>query len=160
MSSVSAQPAAATADRRVDHSALRTNQGFIISLLILAFVLNTWVLVAFVSAVMIIGTAFPQAGLFKLVYFRLLKPAGIARPDVKIDNPEPHLFAQGLGGVFTLLSTIALLAGVPVIGWGLSWLVVALAALNLFAGICVGCLIYYQLTRLGVPGFTRSPISS
>jgi hypothetical protein len=147
-------------DRRVDHSALRTNQVFIIALLILAFVLNAWWLVAFVSAVMIVGTIFPSAGLFKAIYFAVLKPANVARPDVKIDNPEPHLFAQGLGGVFTLLATIALVAGASTVGWILSWIVVALAALNLFAGICVGCIIYYQLNRLGVPGFTRAPIHS
>ncbi len=146
--------------RRVDHSALRINQTLIIAFLLLAFVLNAWWLVAFVSAVMIVGTIFPQAGLFKAVYFNVLKPAGLVEPDVKQDNPEPHLFAQGLGGIFTLLSTLALLAGAATIGWALTWLVIALAALNLFAGICVGCMIYYQLGRLGVPGFTKSPIQS
>jgi hypothetical protein len=35
---------------------------------------------------------------------------------------------------------------------------VGLAALNLFAGICVGCLMYYQLNRLGISGFTAAPI--
>ena len=152
--------ASASGDRKVDHSALRTNQAFIISLLILAFVLNAWWLVAFVSAVMLVGTVYPQAGLFKAVYFKVLKPARIARPDVKIDNPEPHLFAQGLGGIFTLLSTVALLVGGATVGWALSWLVVALAALNLFAGICVGCIIYYQLNRLGLHGFDKAPIRS
>src|SRR5437763_669979 len=154
------QPENRSGDRKVDHSALRTNQSFIILLLIAAFVIDKWWLVAFVSAVMIIGTVFPKAGLFKAVYFKVLKPARIARPDVKIDNPEPHQFAQGLGGIFTLLSTVALLAGATTLGWALSWLVVALAALNLFAGICVGCIMYYQLGRLGVPGFTRTPIRS
>ncbi len=146
--------------RRVDHSALRTNQAFIITLLVLGFVLNAWWLVALVSAVMLIGTVVPSAGLFKLVYFAVLKPAGIVKPDVKIDNPEPHQFAQGLGGVFNLLATLALLAGATTLGWILAWLVVALAAVNLFAGVCVGCLIYYQLNRLGVPGFTQAPIRS
>jgi hypothetical protein len=146
--------------RRVDHSALRINQSLIISFLLLAFVLNAWWLVAFVSAVMIVGTIFPQAGLFKAVYFKVLKPTGLVSADVKQDNPEPHLFAQGLGGIFTLLSTLALLAGASTIGWALSWLVIALAALNLLAGICVGCMVYYQLGRLGVPGFTKSPIQS
>jgi hypothetical protein len=147
-------------DRRVDHSALRTNQAFIITFLILAYVVNAWWLVAFVSAVMLVGTVFPNAGLFKNVYFRVLKPANIARPDVKNDNPEPHMFAQALGGVFTLLATLALLLGSGTIGWALSWLVVALAALNLFANICVGCLIYYQLNRFGVPGFSHKPLNS
>ena len=145
-------------DRKVDHSALRTNQAFIIGLLILAFVLNVWPLVAFVAAVMLIGTIWPNAGLFKTVYFYVLKPLKIARPDVRVDNPEPHRFAQGLGGVFLTLATTAFIATAPVAGWALAWMVVALAALNLFAGICVGCLIYYWLNRLGVPGFRVAPI--
>jgi len=148
----------AAEDRRVDHSALRTNQAFIITLTILAFVLGWWPLVAFVSAVMLVGTAVPSAGLFKAVYFTVLKPNGIVKPDVKIDNPEPHLFAQLVGGVVLLLATLALLLGIGWLGWGLAWFVVALAALNLFAGICVGCLMYYQFNRLGVPGFTQAPI--
>lgn len=145
-------------DRKVDHSALRTNQAFIIGLLVLAFVLDFWPLVAFVSAVMLIGTVIPSAGLFKAVYFYGLKPSGLVKPDVKLDNPEPHLFAQGLGALFTLVSTLALVASLTTVGWALSWLVVALAALNLFAGVCVGCLMYYQLHRLGVPGFTHAPV--
>jgi hypothetical protein len=145
---------------RVDHSALRTNQTLIISLSILAFVINAWWLVAFVSAVMLIGTALPEAALFKAIYLKVLKPSGIVRPDVKRDNPEPHQFAQLLGGIFTLASTLALIFGASVLGWALSWLVVALASLNLFAGICVGCLVYYQLNRFGVPGFTRAPLGS
>ena len=147
-------------DRHVDHSALRTNQAFIISLLVIAFIVNSWLVVAFVSAVMLVGTAFPQAGLFKKVYFSILKPLGIASPDVKVDNPEPHLFAQLLGGIFLVLSTLGLIAGASTVGWILSWVVVALASLNLFANICVGCIIYYQLNRLGVPGFKRAPIHS
>lgn len=147
-----------SAPRKVDHSALRTNQAFIIGLSVLAFVLNSWLLIAFVSAVMLVGTVFPSAGLFKAVYFSALKPRGWVKPDVKVDNPEPHLFAQGFGGVVLLIAVLALIGGVPVLGWALTWLVIALAALNLFAGVCVGCMMYYQFNRLGVPGFTQAPI--
>jgi hypothetical protein len=141
--------------RQVDHSALRTNQAFIIGLLSLAFVLDAPLLVAFVSAVMIIGTIWPSAGLFKRIYRHVLRPARIVRPDVIPDNPEPHLFAQGLGGAFTALSILALLAGAAGIGWALAWLVIVLAGLNLFAGWCAGCTVYYWLNRLGVPGFVH-----
>ena len=60
------------------------------------FTLIEW-LVAFVSAVMLIGTVFPKIALFKAVYWHVLKPLKIARPDMLQDNPEPHLFAQGVG---------------------------------------------------------------
>ena len=147
------------AERKVDHSALRTNQAFIIGLLVVAFVLDAKWLVAFVSAVMLIGTFFPKIALFKAVYWYILKPLNIARPDVRRDNPEPHLFAQGVGGAMLLAATGAFWLNAPVLGWGLSWIVVALAALNLFAGICVGCLMYYWFNRLGVPGFKYARIS-
>jgi hypothetical protein len=146
------------AERKVDHSALRTNQAFIIGLLIAAFVLDAKWVVAFVAAVMLIGTLFPKIALFKAVYWYLLKPAKIARPDVRVDNPEPHLFAQGVGGVFLLAATLAFLANAPLLGWVLAWIVVALAALNLFAGVCVGCLMYYWFNRLGLPGFKYARI--
>jgi hypothetical protein len=139
--------------RKVDHSALRTNQAFISGLLVIAFVLDVKWLVAFVSAVMLIGTFFPNIALFKVMYSYILKPLKIARPDVRRDNPEPHLFAQGVGGTFLLAAMLAFWAGATVVGWALATIVVALAALNLFAGICVGCLMYYWLNRLGVPGF-------
>ena len=42
-------------------------------------------------------------------------------------------------------------------GWVLSWLVIVLAALNLFVGFCAGCAVYYWLHRLQVPGFSKTP---
>jgi hypothetical protein len=147
-----------TSERKVDQSALRVNQGFIIGLLLLAFVLNAVWLVAFVAAVMLLGTAVPSLSLFKGVYQRVLKPAGLVKADVILDNPEPHRFAQGFGGVVLVGALIALLAGATVVGWGLVALVIALAALNLFLGFCAGCFVYYQLNKLGVPGFAHSPL--
>jgi hypothetical protein len=144
--------------RTVDHSALRVNQAFIIALLILAFILDSPLLVAMVALVMLLGTAVPRAALFKLLYNRLLRPAGLVKPDAIADNPEPHRFAQGFGGIVLLLALIALLTAPAVLGWALVWLVIALAALNLFFGFCAGCFLYYQLNKLNVPGFGRSPV--
>ncbi|GAB4271807.1 MAG: DUF4395 domain-containing protein [Candidatus Promineifilaceae bacterium] len=144
--------------RVVDHSALRVNQAFIISLLVLAFLFDSVWLAGFVGVVMLLGTAVPSMALFKRIYQHGLRPAGLVKPDVIEDNPEPHRFAQGLGGIFVALAVISLLAGQSMLGWGLVWLVVALAALNLFLGFCAGCFVYYQLNKLGVPGFQRSPV--
>jgi hypothetical protein len=146
------------AQRKVDQSALKVNQTFIITLLILAFILNSWTLAAFVGLVMLLGTAVPRLSLFKQFYAQILRPSGLIKPDMIPDNPEPHRFAQGLGGFFVALSVIALLAQLPAFGWALVSLVIALASLNLFLGFCAGCFVYYQLNRLHVPGFEHSPL--
>lgn len=145
--------------RKVDHSALKVNQTFIIGLLILAFLLDAVWLAAFVGVVMLLGTAVPSLSLFKRIYQHVLKPAGIIKPHIIEDNPEPHRFAQGFGGVVVALAVVALLGGYTALGWALVWLVVALAALNLFLGFCAGCFVYYQLSKLGVPGFSVKPTS-
>lgn len=140
------------AEVRVDQSALRTNQAFIIALLLGAFLLAEWRLVAFVSAVLLIGTALPSLSLFKTVYLLILKPAGLVRPDIKIDDPAPHRFAQGVGGLVTAAAALSLAGGWRAAGWALTWVVILLAALNLSAGICVGCLLFFQLRRLVARG--------
>lgn len=147
-----------TTSRKVDHSALKVNQAFIIALLALAYVVDEGWLVVFVAAIMLLGTAVPTLSLFKRVYQHVLRPAGLVKPDVIADNPEPHRFAQGFGGVVLLGAIAALYGGVTGLGWALVGLVVILAALNLFLGFCAGCFVYYQLHRLGVPGFARGPV--
>ena len=144
--------------RKVDQSALKVIQAFIIAFLVLGFVLNAVWLVVFVAAVMLVGTVVPALSLFKGVYTRALRPSGLVKANIIADNPEPHRFAQGFGGVVLLGAIAALLAGSAVLGWALVGLVIVLAALNLFLGFCAGCFVYYQLSKLGVPGFDRRPM--
>lgn len=141
---------AAPAPTYVDQSALRVNQACIITLLLVAFLLDQIWLVAFVALVMLVGTVWPRAGLFKLFYQRVLRPAGVVRPQVEPDAPQPHLFAQGLGGLVLLGALAALGTGATVAGWLLVGVVVVLAMVNLFLGFCLGCFIYYQLARRGL----------
>ena len=147
-----------TTQRQVDHSAIKVNQAFVAGLLALAFVFDAPALAAFVSAVMLLGTAWPRLALFQGLYRGILRPAGLVKPRIIVDNPEPHRFAQGMGGVFVGLGTVALLLGQGIVGWTLVWVVIGLASLNLFLGFCAGCFLYYQLSRLGVPGFRYHPI--
>lgn len=142
--------------QKIDHGALKGNQLVIITLNLVAFVLNLPWLAALVGLVMLVGTALGRPG-FGVVYKSALKPMGLVKPDILLDNPEPHRFAQGFGGVVMLAGTISLFAGASILGWGLVWLVIALAALNAFGGFCAGCFVYYWLTRFGVPGFVKNP---
>ncbi len=140
----------------IDHSAMKTSQIVIIALNILAFVFNLPWLAAIVTAVMLLGTLIGVPG-FAFAYRYALKPAGFIKPHLIDDNPEPHRFAQGFGGVVMLAGTLSLYLGAAVLGWGLVWLVAGLAALNAFGGFCAGCFVYYWLARLHVPGFSKNP---
>lgn len=143
--------------QKVDHSALKVNQIMIITLNTLGFIFNLPLLAAIVAVVMGIGTLLKVPG-FLTVYKYALKPAGIVKPDVLDDNPEPHRFAQSLGFVFMTAGSVALYAGSGLLGWSLVWLVSILAALNAFGGFCVGCAIYYWLGKQKiVPAFSKEP---
>ncbi len=142
--------------QKVDHSALRTDQAAIITLSILAFILNLPWAAGIIALVMALGTV-RQRPDFGFLYERVLRPRGWAHPEVLPDNPEPHSVAQGFGAIVLSAGVIGLFLGIPAVGWGLVWLVIALAALNLFGGFCVGCALYYWLFRLQVPGFIKAP---
>lgn len=142
--------------QKVDHAALKANQLFIISFNILAFIFDQPWLAALVALVMGLGSALKVPG-FLPIYKYILKPRGWIKPDVLNDNPEPHRFAQFIGFLFMTAGSISLFLGASILGWSLVWVVVALAALNAFGGFCVGCAVYYWLSRLQLPGFSKQP---
>ena len=132
----------------LDRTALRVNQASIVVLLAVGFILDQPWLVVFVCAVMAVGTAFPRAALFQRIYRDLLRPAGLLRPDIHVEDAAPHRFAQGMGAAVLLAASVALFAGAATLGWGLALVVIALAAINLIFGFCAGCFVYFQLHRL------------
>jgi hypothetical protein len=142
--------------QKIDHSALKVSQVTIVLLNILAFILNAPWLALVVTIFMLVGVIlkFPAFG---FIYRYILKPSGMIKPEILADYPEPHRFAQGLGGIFMLLGSLALFNSAAVLGWVLVWIVAALAALNAFGGFCVGCFIYYWFGKLSLPGFRSSP---
>src|SRR6202165_4058033 len=138
----------------VDHSALKVNQTGIVVTVLVAFIGSAFyrpllVLIPLLAIVLLVGTFAPQLALFKQLYFKVLKPRGIVKPRPVQDRPEPHNFAQGLGGVFLAVSSVLLLA-VPVLGLALALLVAVLSFVNLAFGYCLGCQIFFQLERKGV----------
>ena len=138
----------------VDHSALKVNQTGIIATVLVAFFGSFasavfLVLIPILAVVLIVGTIKPELALFKQFYFKVLKPRGIVKPTPVQDRPEPHNFAQGLGGVFLAVASL-LLIPLTAAGLGLALLVAVLAFVNLAFGYCVGCQIYFQLGKRGL----------
>lgn len=132
---------------RYDENALRVNQATLIVLLVAGFVLNEPLLALFVALVLALGTLLEVPG-FMPVYHYILKPMNIVKPRIVNDDPKPHRFAQGVGAACTLAGALLLFSGKAYLGWGLVWVVVTLAGLNLFTGFCAGCFLYYWINRL------------
>ena len=143
-----------SATQVVDHAALKVNQVGIVATVVIAFVGSFFsaaflALIPLLGIVLLIGTFAPRLALFKQIYLHVLKPRGIVKPRPVQDRPEPHNFAQGLGGVFLGIAS-ALLFSVPIRGLAVALLVAVLAFVNLAFGYCLGCQIFYQLERRGV----------
>jgi len=145
----------------VDHSALKVNQAGIVTTVLVAFAGSYFFrpllfLIPLLAVVLLLGTFAPQLALFKQLYFQVLKPRGIVKPRPVQDRPEPHNFAQGLGGVFLAVSSVLLILGFSIstvftaAGLALALLVAVLAFVNLAFGYCLGCQIYYQLGKRGL----------
>ena len=148
----------------VDHSALKVNQTGIIVTVLVAFVGSAlWrpllVLIPLLAIVLLVGTFVPRLALFKQLYFQVLKPRGLVKPRPVQDRPEPHNFAQGLGGVFLAVASIFLIP-LPVVGLALALLVAVLAFVNLAFGYCLGCQIFFQLEKRGFVRASRSSETS
>jgi len=136
---------------KIDKTAIRFNQAMIVGLNLLAFLLNQAWLVLAVGLILALGTVWPNLNLFKQLYARILKPKGWLKPDVLIEDPAPHRFAQGVGATFLLSAGAILLGGVNIVlGWGLAWVVIVLAAINLLFNFCAGCFVYFQLQKAGL----------
>ena len=141
---------------KIDHSSLKIHQVTLILLNILAFIFNApWLAVA-VTTFLLVGVLRKAPG-FGFIYTYLLKPLNLVKPEILEDNPEPHRFAQFLGSLFMVAGSMALYMNAVFLGWGLIWLVAALAAINVFGGFCVGCAVYYWLGRLNLSGFSKQP---
>ena len=107
------------------------------------------VLIAFTAIAMTLSVAAgPRWSLFGKLFERVIRPAFKIPPGVR-DAAAPHRFAEAVGAACLLAATAAFLLGAPAVGWALSLLVAALAALNWLAGICVGCQMYVVARRLG-----------
>ncbi len=150
--------------RYVDHSALKVNQTGIVATVLVAFVVSAaWrpilVLIPLLAIVLLVGTFAPGLALFKQVYLQILKPRGLVKPQPVEDRPEPHNFAQGLGGVFLAVASVFLIP-LPVVGLALALLVAVLAFVNLAFGYCLGCQIFFQLEKRGLVRATRSSETS
>jgi hypothetical protein len=148
-----------------DRSALKVGQVLLIGGLVVSWLIGLARPLAAIAlpifTLMLLGSALSVAtSLPRALYVRVLKPRGLVRPRVRIEDPAPHRFAQLVGGVFLLAASVAAAVGQLTVAWTLGWVVIALAFLNFAFDICVGCIVYAQLVRVGLfPIGGRRPVA-
>ena len=148
-----------------DRSALKVGQVILIAGLVTAWVIALSVPPAAIAlpllAAMLLGSALsPATSLPRALYAGVLKPRRLVRPRVRMEDPAPHRFAQLVGGIFLVAASAAAVLGHITVAWSLGWIVIGLAFLNFAFDICVGCIVYAQLVRVGLFPITgRSPVA-
>jgi Domain of unknown function (DUF4395) len=145
-----------------DRSVLKVNQMILMVAIVVGYLLAlaypgvAWILPV-LAVMMLAAVASPSLNVPRLLYTRVLRPSGIVKPRIVQEDPAPHRFAQLVGGVFLTAASIFVITGLLVVAWVLAWIVVALAFLNFAFNICVGCIVYAQLVRIGLLPLGREP---
>ena len=136
---------------RVDAHLIKFSQAWVVALTGVAFLLQQPVMVGIAALALAVSALVPSVSPFRLLYRGVALPLKLLRPRMVEDDPAPHRFAQGVGTVFLLTSTLILfVTQVATLGWTLDLIVFALAGINFSVGFCAGCFVYYQLGRLGL----------
>jgi hypothetical protein len=145
-----------------DRSVLKVNQMILMVAIVVGYLIAlaypdvAWILPV-LAVMMLAAVASPSLNVPRLLYTRVLRPSGIVKPRIVHEDPSPHRFAQLVGGVFLTAASIFVITGLLVVAWVLAWIVAALAFLNFAFNICVGCIVYAQLVRIGVLPLGREP---
>jgi hypothetical protein len=145
-----------------DRSVLKVNQMILMVTIVVGYVIAlaypaiAWILPV-LAVMMLAGVASPSLNVPRILYTQALRPSGIVKPRIVQEDPAPHRFAQLLGGVFLAAASVFVIANVLLVAWVLAWIVAALAFLNFAFNVCVGCIMYAQLVRIGVLPLRREP---
>lgn len=113
-----------------------------------AFLLLLVVALLFLWAVL-----WPRTAPWGVLYRRVVQPR--LKPPTELEDPRPPRFAQGVGLFVVTIGLVLHLLGVP------GALVVAASAafvaafLNAVFGVCLGCMLYLLLQRVGIVGRAR-----
>ncbi len=130
----------------IDSRAPRTNQAIVGTLSLVAFATGWWPILALLGAQLAIGLRFGRRYCLPcLLYFDIIQPRLGEGP---IEDSRPPRFANQVGVAFLGAASLAHLAGLTAIGWGLGLIVAALALLAATTGLCVGCEMYKLGARL------------
>ncbi len=132
----------------IDVRGPRFSAAITLTVLAIALVLQLEWLVAFQTLVFAVAAFLglrwsPYGNLFRFLKRRL-----DLGPPPEVEAAAPPRFAQLCGFIFTASALVAFGLDAELVGWILVGVVLALASLQAFTGICVGCEMYLIGQRL------------
>lgn len=140
----------------IDPRGPRFNQAVLAVALLVGFLLDLEAVAPVFAAVLFLGAALgPRYGPFLRLYAEVIKPR--LPPPGGLEDPRPPRFAAAVGVLFLLAATVSFAAGASGLGWALTLVVAALAALAAATGICLGCEVYLLIARRRL-GARRGPV--
>jgi uncharacterized protein DUF4395 len=111
-------------------------------LLVASFLLNAPIGVAIALASIGISAAFGlRWSAYGIAWRRIVRTLRLG--PVEPEHEYPPRFAQTLGSVALVLSLLAFVTGVPVLGWLFALAVAGLQVLLAVTGYCLGCRLYF-----------------
>ena len=139
---------------KIDHSEIKFGQVMVILSMIAAYVTAKWEIVGIQGIFFFVTSISFNMGPFNNIYRLFFRSTGLIKPDMRVDNMEPHRFGQAVGFVTAVLATGLIYSGYAFAGWSVVWILIALTALS-FSGWCMGCFLYYMLNKMGLGGFFK-----
>jgi hypothetical protein len=133
----------------VDDVTVRLIAGVVLLLAVVALAAHQWWLYAVLAADFVLRAGWgPSASPVAIVVNRWVRSRVPAGP--RYTAGPPKRFAAAIGAVLTAAASVLWLAGAstPVVVIGV--VMVVFPALESLAGVCVGCLVFGWLMRLGV----------
>lgn len=132
----------------IDPRMPRLNQGLVGAAALVAFLADAPLIVPFLALPLLAGALLgPQRNPVALLWRRVIVPGLRLSAPARTKDAAPVRFAQAVGAGFLLAASLAFLAAVPLVGWGLTLLVATLALLAAVTDICVGCEAYVLLRK-------------
>lgn len=132
----------------VNEKVARTVAGLVVLLTIATLVVQvSWLLWALALGFWLRVLFGPRVSPFALLASRVIAPR-LGAP--KLVPGPPKRFAQGIGAALSTAAVLAFYVGAPTVSWVLVAMITAAAFLESVFAVCLGCLIFGRLQRIGV----------
>ena len=133
----------------VDDVTVRLIAAVVLLLAVVALAAHQWWLYAVLAADFVLRSGWgPSASPVAILVSRWIRPRIAAAP--RYTAGPPKRFAAAVGAVLTVAATVLWLAGASLPVLLIGAIMVVFPALESIAGLCVGCLVFSGLMRLGV----------